>query len=182
MRKPGPLMSSCLQRWRSPTGESLEKSLIRAGEGDQALAGKRILLHAEQGLGDTLQFCRYALRVVERGAKVFLQVPASLVTLLRSLGSGIDVFAEGDALPIVDFHCPLMSLPLAFGTTLDSIPGDVPYLKCSPEKSAGWATRLGKTEKLRVGRSGQRISPEQTGSLASQCAPEYATPSARLLA
>ncbi len=146
-----PLYERRLQRWESLTGEYCEKSRIPRWNGSQALAGKSILLHAEQGLGDTLQFCRYALYVAERGAKVFLQVPVSLVTLLRSLGNEIEIVSESDALPVVDFHCPLMSLPLAFGTTLDSIPCDVPYLKCSSEKSAWWANRLGKTEKLRVG-------------------------------
>lgn len=149
-----PIYELRLQRWENPTVVQLEKSSVprwRGDRADMALEGRRILLHAEQGLGDTLQFCRYALLVAARGAKVFLQAQDSLVELLRSLGNGIEVLAEGEPLPAVDFHCPLMSLPLEFATTLANIPNNVPYLKCSEDKAAWWAARLGKTEKLRVG-------------------------------
>ncbi len=88
-----------------------------------SLAGQRILLHAEQGLGDTLQFCRYVALVKAQGAaEVVLEAPASLICLLQGL-AGLDrIFARGSALPDFDLSCPLLSLPGIFGTTLASVP------------------------------------------------------------
>jgi tetratricopeptide (TPR) repeat protein len=92
------------------------------------LAGRTILLHAEQGLGDTIQFVRYAPMVAARGGRVLLEVQAPLLQLCRTLGGVEAVFARGDALPGFDCHAPLMSLPALFGTTLETIPNPVPYL------------------------------------------------------
>jgi tetratricopeptide (TPR) repeat protein len=107
--------------------------------GDEALAGRTLLLHAEQGAGDTLQFCRYAPLAAGRGARVILEVQPSLVRLLRTLPGVAQVIARGDALPPFDLHCPLMSLPRTFGTTLETIPATEPYLHADP---AGWRERL----------------------------------------
>jgi hypothetical protein len=92
------------------------------------LEGKRILLHAEQGLGDAIQFARYAPLVAARGGRVVLEVPRPLVRLMGSLDGVETVLARGDRLPAFDCHCPLMSLPHVFGTTLETIPSEVPYL------------------------------------------------------
>jgi tetratricopeptide (TPR) repeat protein len=119
--------------------------------GAEPLSGKTILLHSEQGLGDTLQFCRYAKRVAECGAKVILEVQRPLVSLLASLEGVAQIAARGDALPDFDYQCPLLSLPLAFKTTLSSIPAPVRYLKSNSEKVLEWQERLGAKEKLRVG-------------------------------
>ncbi|MGE5466539.1 MAG: tetratricopeptide repeat protein, partial [Ignavibacteria bacterium] len=119
--------------------------------GAEPLAGKTILLVAEQGLGDTLQFCRYAALLAERGASVVLCVPHPLVALLATLPGAPRVLAEGDPLPDFDYCCPMMSLPRAFGTTLASIPGEVPYLSADPDKCAAWAARIGPREGLRAG-------------------------------
>jgi tetratricopeptide (TPR) repeat protein len=119
--------------------------------GDEPIAGRSILLHAEQGLGDTLQFCRYVRLVVERGARVLLEVPDSLVTLMRCLPGVDQVFAAGEPLPAFDLHCPLLSLPLAFRTTLATIPASVPYLGCDADLVRIWRARLGERRKLRVG-------------------------------
>jgi tetratricopeptide (TPR) repeat protein len=94
----------------------------------EALAGKTILLHAEQGIGDTLQFCRYVALVAERGARVVLEVPATLLRLLHPLPGLAALVGHGAALPDFDVHCPLLSLPGIFGTTLESIPAALPYL------------------------------------------------------
>jgi tetratricopeptide (TPR) repeat protein len=119
------------------------------GEGD--LAGKRILLHAEQGLGDTIQFVRYAPLIAARGARVVLQVQPALKPLLATLAGVESVLADGDKLPSIDLHCPLLSLPLAFGTTLASIPGQTPYLSVDPTRAARWLEKLGPTQKRRIG-------------------------------
>ncbi|MGJ7914844.1 tetratricopeptide repeat protein [Massilia sp. LXY-6] len=119
--------------------------------GHQDLDGKTILLYGEQGLGDTLQFCRYAQLVAARGAEVILEVPGTLCDLMRSQPGVHQVVARGTRLPPFDFQCPLLSLPLAFGTGLDSIPAFPRYLAADPDKSAQWARRLGQKSKLRVG-------------------------------
>jgi TPR repeat len=119
--------------------------------GAEDLADKTILLHAEQGLGDTIQFCRYAKLVKERRARVALEVPKALLSLLSGL-EGVDVLIEkGQALPAFDYHCPLLSLPLAFKTDLTSIPSPKPYLAASTQKCEEWGQRLGVKRKPRVG-------------------------------
>ncbi len=119
--------------------------------GGEDLAGRTILLHGEQGFGDTLQFCRYAPRVAERGGKVILRAPRPLLSLLSGLEGVARVVAEEDAAPPFDLHCPLMSLPWLFGTRVESIPADVPYLRPDEAVRARWAERLGEQDKPRVG-------------------------------
>lgn len=111
--------------------------------GQMPLGGKTLLLHAEQGLGDTLQFCRYAKLAAEQGATVLLEVQAELKQLLAGVEGAAQVFARGEALPAFDCHCPLLSLPLAFGTRLDTIPAQAAYLKADPIRSNVWHGRLG---------------------------------------
>ncbi len=119
--------------------------------GQEELAGKRILLHGEQGFGDTIQFCRYVPLVAQRGGSVILEVPAPLARLLATLPGVERCAIRGDPLPNFDYHCPLLSLPLAFNTTLSSIPADVPYLRSDPREVRQWRARLGETRKRRVG-------------------------------
>jgi hypothetical protein len=124
---------------------------IRAGQrefaqplwlGDFPLDGKTILLHAEQGLGDTLQFCRYAVLVQQLGAKVVLEVPRALLRLLSTL-AGVDQLIEaGQPLPPFDCHCPLMSLPLAFRTDEASMPAAAPYLFADAASANRWRERI----------------------------------------
>jgi tetratricopeptide (TPR) repeat protein len=120
-------------------------------QGDKSIHGKTILLHHEQGLGDTLQFCRYATLVAALGARVILQVPKSLTTLLSGLEGVFQVLDEGEALPALDCFCPLMSLPLAFKTTLSTIPAPVPYLKGPNDRVRFFRDVLGERTKPRVG-------------------------------
>jgi tetratricopeptide (TPR) repeat protein len=110
--------------------------------GEPALDGKAILLHAEQGFGDTLQFVRYAPLVAGRGAKVILEVQPELTRLLSPLPGVEAVIARGGPLPAFDFHCPLMSLPLACGTTLATIPAAIPYVAPKHDDVAAWRGRL----------------------------------------
>ena len=111
--------------------------------GAEDLRGKTLLVHAEQGLGDNLQFCRYALLAEARGARVVLLVPRPLVALLRTLSPTIGVVADDvAAAPPFDLHCPMLSLPHAFGTNVDTIPARVPYLAPEPARVAAWRQRL----------------------------------------
>jgi len=119
--------------------------------GKESLAGKTILLHSEQGLGDTIQFCRYARMVCALGATVLLEVQRPLLGALTGLEGAARIFAGGDALPSFDYHCPLLSLPLAFETTLATVPAGVPYLRSNPEKAAHWKAKLGSKRRFRVG-------------------------------
>jgi Tfp pilus assembly protein PilF len=104
----------------------------------EPLNGARILLHAEQGLGDTLQFLRYVPMVAAAGGQVLLDVPETLRRLAAEVSGVSSVTATGDPIPTFEWHCPMMSLPLAFQTKVDSIPADVPYLRVpvAAQKSA----------------------------------------------
>ncbi len=115
------------------------------------IAGRTILLYAEQGLGDTLQFVRYVPLVAERGARVILEVQRPLMSVLSGLPGVERLIARGDPLPDFDLECPLMSLPHAFGTTLDRVPTAIPYLRPDPRRAAAWSERMAEGEGLRVG-------------------------------
>ncbi|MDQ2102368.1 tetratricopeptide repeat protein, partial [Azospirillum isscasi] len=115
------------------------------------IAGRTVLLYAEQGLGDTLQFVRYVPLVAERGGRVILEVQRPLLGVLSGLTGVERTIARGDPLPDFDLECPVMSLPRAFGTTLDRVPAAVPYLRPDPRRAAAWNERLADGEGLRVG-------------------------------
>ncbi|HWE04460.1 MAG TPA: tetratricopeptide repeat-containing glycosyltransferase family protein [Tepidisphaeraceae bacterium] len=106
------------------------------------LQGKTILLHTEQGFGDAIQFCRYAPMVAPLGAEVIVECRAETREIFRSLPRVGAVVARGETLPRFDCHCPLMSLPLALGTTLRNVPATVPYLFPPPDIVGAWAARL----------------------------------------
>jgi tetratricopeptide (TPR) repeat protein len=139
-------------RWRGGTAEEIKLRGFAAPQWQgEDVAGKTLLLHAEQGFGDTLQFCRYA-SLVGASARVILEVQPALVRLCSSLAGVAQVVARGEQLPAFDLHCPLMSLPLAVGTTLDTIPfSGGPYLAANPKLVAGWRERLAGLDGLRVG-------------------------------
>jgi Flp pilus assembly protein TadD len=130
-------------RWRTPQMmPALRRFAAPQWQGEPA-AGRRLLIHAEQGAGDALQFCRYAPLVAERGFHVILEVPQSLERLCRSLAGVAAVALRGEPLPDFDLHVPMLSLPLILGTTLTTIPCTVPYLAAEPERVAAWRARLG---------------------------------------
>lgn len=110
--------------------------------GDTPLDGKTILLHAEQGLGDTLQFCRYARLVAAQGARVVLEAQPELTRLLAGLDGVSELVTAGEALPPFDCHSPLLSLPLALHTTIATIPARTPYLLADRAASARFRTRI----------------------------------------
>src|SRR5471030_2343029 len=141
-------------RWKTTTAGVLKGGRgfsQPAWTGREALAGKTVLLHAEQGLGDMLQFCRYAPLVAQRGASVVLEVPAPLAGLLATLAGVARIVVKGEALPPFDYHIPMMSLPLAFDTRLDAVPGAAPYLASEPARVAQWRALLGAQTRPRVG-------------------------------
>jgi tetratricopeptide (TPR) repeat protein len=119
--------------------------------GEESLRDKTVLLHAEQGFGDTIQFCRYTKLVAAKGATVLLEVQPGLDSLLSGLEGVSQVLVKGEPLPAFDYHCPLMSLPLAFNTNLTSIPSASFYLASDPARVAAWREKLGEKTQLRVG-------------------------------
>lgn len=119
--------------------------------GNESLKNKTILLYPEQGLGDTIQFSRYAKLIFDLGAKVILEVQAPLHELLQTMEGVDQVISSGGLIPNHDFHCPLMSLPLAFKTEISTIPCVTPYIKADQNKVLHWKNKLGQKNRLRVG-------------------------------
>jgi Flp pilus assembly protein TadD len=118
--------------WRWRRKQTPERRLPGVRWRGEAVEGKTILVHTEQGLGDTLQFVRYAAVLKGRGARVILECPGFLIPLLKGT-PGIDEFvAEGMGRPGYDFYCPLLSLPGLVGTTVATIPAEMPYLFVDP--------------------------------------------------
>ncbi|MGA3066101.1 MAG: tetratricopeptide repeat protein [Tepidisphaeraceae bacterium] len=115
------------------------------------LTAKTIVLHAEQGLGDTIQFIRYAPMVAERGGRVIFLGQKKLARLLRCVAGLDGVLTSGSPLPEFDYQCPLLSLPGVFGTDLDSIPRAIPYLTAEPELVEQWRAKIADGSQLQVG-------------------------------
>lgn len=115
------------------------------------IAGRTILLYAEQGLGDTIQFARYVKQVEAAGARVVLQVFPPLKTLFEAQPGAHQVIGVGEPLPAFDLQCPLMSLPLALGNTFDAASQGAPYIVPDPALVTAWKERLGTSSRLRVG-------------------------------
>jgi hypothetical protein len=136
-------------RWRATEVDRGFPQPLWLGEGK--ISGKTLLLHAEQGFGDAIQFCRYAPLVADLGARVVLEVPRPLEALLGSVREVESVVVQGQPLPNFDLHCPLMTLPLAFKTAPETIPAHVPYLAATSNRIAGWEAMLGPAAGLRVG-------------------------------
>lgn len=143
-------------RWQIRDWPTQPRSFTAPRWDGSSLAGKTILLHAEQGMGDTIQFASFVPLVAEQAAAVVVQAPAEVLPALRGL-PGVTRFVAEDgedsgALPPFDVHCPLMSLPLALGTTLGSLPSLNPYLRPDPDLSQRWRRRVkGGRRTLKVG-------------------------------
>ena len=119
--------------------------------GEQPIAGMHLFVHWEQGFGDIVQMCRYASIVRDTGANVTLSVPMRLLPLMRGFDRRIPVIGGLSVPPSFDFHCPLMSLPLALGTTVETIPAQPRYLSADAESVAQWKTRLGPDPRPKIG-------------------------------
>ena len=119
--------------------------------GGESIQDKTILLYGEQGLGDFIQFCRYAKKVADLGAKVILEVPRPLASLIENLEGVSQLVIKGEKLPFFDYQSPLLSLPLALNTSITSIPAEIPYLAAPSNKVSEWRIRLGEKGRKRIG-------------------------------
>ena len=139
-------------RWQCSQFAALRPNIARPmWHGDTDPRGKTILLYAEQGMGDVIQFVRYAPLLAARGAKVIVGVHRPLAAVMTGVPGVARVIADGEALPNFDLYCPMMSLPLAFGTELATIPANVPYIRAQQARIDRWRERLPQTGRLRVG-------------------------------
>ncbi|MGA8319233.1 MAG: flagellar hook-basal body complex protein [Xanthobacteraceae bacterium] len=139
------------RRWRTRRAVKRREVAAPLWLGAQPIQGKTVLLAAEQGLGDTINFARYAPLVAALGATVILDVPAPLKEIAASVPGVALVLEDGESVPPVDFYCPLMSLPLVFQTEIGTIPASIPYIRPHAESPAKWRARLPRNGRLRVG-------------------------------
>ncbi len=145
-------------RWQAALGQSMRHVVPGpAWLGDEDLSGRTILVHAEQGHGDTVMFMRYVPLLRAMGARVILEVQPALKPLLTDMS---DVCARGEDLPAYDVQCSLMSLPRAFRTTCETIPSELPYLTVPAASLDKWRARLGPSDGRR------RIAIAWTGASA----------------
>ena len=138
-------------RWQREAMIAVKRDFPQPPWRGEDIAGKTILLHSEQGFGDSVQFCRYVPAVAARGARVILEVEASLQRLMTTLAGVNEVIAKGASLPAFDTYCPLLSLPLAFGTRLETVPSVTPYLRAEAQDVAAWEARLSDRRRPRIG-------------------------------
>jgi tetratricopeptide (TPR) repeat protein len=141
-------------RWLTPEMKKFQRNFNQPiWLGHEKIEGKKILLHAEQGLGDTLQFVRYIERVAMLGATIYLEVQPELKSIIQSMPHApfiARIFSKGEQLPPFDLHCPLLSLPLAFRTHETSIPMQRAYIVAPPSRLPVWQERIS-CEKKKVG-------------------------------
>jgi tetratricopeptide (TPR) repeat protein len=138
-------------RWkkkRYPTPHRNFSSPVWQGE---SFAGKTILIHAEQGLGDTIQFGRYISMVAELGGEIILEIPLPLTGLFKQMPGVVKIIQAGAVLPAFDRQIPLLSLPRIFGTTANNIPSRIPYLSAPVQHNAKWDMLLPRNTFLKVG-------------------------------
>ncbi len=142
-------------RWKNPQADTSARSFTQPlWLGEEDIRGKTLLVYAEQGMGDTLQFCRLLERLQDLGAQVLFEVPTALLAVLRA-SLPVPVYAEGTVAQPYDYQCPLLSLPLALKLRLDEIPGRVPYLRVEAQRQVLWRNRIGSESP--VGNAPQRL-------------------------
>ena len=139
-------------RWKKPEFAPHKREFhVPQWTGQEPLEGRTFFLHAEQGFGDTIQFVRYIDLLQARGAKVIASLPEPLRELMRESFPGVGFYCGGEALPHFDLHAPMLSMPLCFGTTVETIPARTPYLRSPPAAIAKWRERLGERTRPRAG-------------------------------
>ena len=154
-------LSEYEDRWRTPYGFRFRRKFPQPLWKGEPLEGSRILLHAEQGMGDTLQFVRYVPLVAARGGKVVLEVQPRLHRLLAQTPGAAEVICRDQRLPEVDWQCPLLSLPLALGTELNTIPAEIPYVGADPVQVVQWGEQLqGRGLRIGLAWSGNPAHPD----------------------
>jgi hypothetical protein len=139
------------RRWEVLGPDYRHKSEQPLWLGNISLQGERLFIYWEQGFGDTLQFCRYVALAAKAGAEVILGVQQPLLRLMSTLEGVSRIIGPGDEVPDHDLRCPMMSLPLAFGTTIETIPAEIPYLRADPDDVAAWRHRLAGITAKRIG-------------------------------
>ncbi len=137
-------------RWKSVQQASFRNLSKPLWLGEESIAGKKLFIYPEQGLGDFIQFLRYVTKIEKLGAKVILEVPLSLMALVEEMHLDCVLVKPDQGVQAYDYHCPIMSLPLAFKTELDTIPSPIPYLAASQEKIKQWKARVNQ-ENFNVG-------------------------------
>lgn len=125
-------------RWKKRRFSSPVRTFEQPRWYGESLTGKTILVYAEQGFGDTLQFCRYLLLLAEQQGRIVFECHTPLVRLMQQLDIPVTVVPFGCSLPHFDTHVPLLSLPALFGTTVTSVPSDMPYLRAPNELNLFW--------------------------------------------
>lgn len=133
--------------------------------GKESLEGKAIMIHAEQGIGDVIQFSRYVKMLVPLAGKVIFAVPDKLIGLMRGLGGDIEIISDKEITASFDCHCPLMSLPFAFGTEVETIPAGIPYISADKGLAQSLRRRLSKYGAKKVCGLSWYSKSEKTGSL-----------------
>ena len=136
---------------KEDTGHLYYKLPQLSWRGTDDLKDKTLLIYGEQGLGDVIQFVRYLKKINEHGIKTILEVPKTLVSIISTLDVPLTLIEKGLKLPDFDAHCPLLSLPYVFKTTVDTIPNSIPYLFSNQEKVFKWKEQLGSLNRKRVG-------------------------------
>ncbi len=140
-------------RWKLTT-ECIEAPKVLSStmwHGTESLQGKSILIYGEQGFGDTIHFSRYIPEVCRRGAKVYVEEDAAILTVIQTLDAEFEVIPRGGNLPETDYHCPLLSLPMVLQTTMETIPSPGAYMRSEPTQVEKWKTKLGRAVVPRVG-------------------------------
>ena len=134
-----------LYEWRKRLNPPIEARSYRQPlwTGAEDIRGKRLFLYVEQGLGDAIQFYPLVALLLARGAQVTLSVQDGLLRLLENASKKVDLVGATTVPPVFDYHIPLMSLPLALGLTVASLPARAPYLKAESERVALWRDRIG---------------------------------------
>lgn len=139
-------------RWKAGNAGNERRSYAKPlWLGEESPHGKTVLLYGEQGLGDSIQFVRYVKQVADLGAHVLLEAPLQLKHLFKSVEGVGELVLQGQPLPAFDFHCPLLSLPLAVRTHIETIPASPSYLQAESDRVRKWATKLGHPTRKRVG-------------------------------
>jgi tetratricopeptide (TPR) repeat protein len=155
-------LSEYEDRWSTTYGFRFRRKFSQPLWRGEPLEGSRILLHCEQGMGDTLQFVRYVPLVAARGGKVILEVQPRLHRLLAHTPGAAEVICRDEALPEVDWQCPLLSLPLAFATELHTIPAQIPYVRPDPLQVETWRQRLpGNSLRIGLAWAGNPLHPHE---------------------
>jgi tetratricopeptide (TPR) repeat protein len=161
-------------RWKYPTSQpTLSPQTFAQPLWDGTpLQARTLLIHAEQGFGDAIQFVRYLPLAVQRGGKIIFQCRPELQRLFQTIPGGCEIIARGQPLPPFDLHCPLLSLPRIFRTTLTTIPSTVPYLSPEPQLVEAWSRTLGPADRpLRIGLAwagNPQFAMDQTRSISLQ--------------